>query len=376
MHMNTVCLKQLAIVYGFLCLVPVCSGRASEDPNVIKQARDMIQRGERDTALALLDQARAQSDQPWLYVQEMGKILFYQLREGVSVFAEDQRGDVFGPGADRAVTLFEEAIAAAPERTFESRKLLAYLLFDRGEYTRTSQVLSEGLAYFGQEPDYVRQVRYLNEKMAVQRYTPWVYGTGTLLTLVLLHRIISLHRGRFMAPAESGTLKPDQELVLESTLQNTKWGALVLVCAWTITLFLGPSSLAAMIYGDTLLGRAVEGLIVAIGLFFFGSTFLFFGKKVLVCQANGFVTLRDVSLFGRKIDWQVKTETLSRVVTQKAYAYVFVYAVPRTIACMQILLQDQGGRHYPVLRTPRQQEAMTLAESLCRTLNLQLESEG
>ena len=296
MSMNTACIKQV-IACWILCLVHVCSGSASEDPNVIQQARDMIQQGERDMALSLLDQARAQSDQPWLYAQEMGRILFYQLREGVSVFAEDQRGDVFSPGADRAVTLFEEAMAAAPEHTFESRKLLVYLLFDRGEYTRTSLVLSEGLAYFGKQPDYLRQFHTLNEKMAVERYTPWVYGMGALLTLILLYKIITLHRGKYTDHTGSGTFKPDQEIVLESTMQNTKWGALILVCAWTMTFFLGPSSLAAMMYGDTFLGRAVEGLIVAIGLFFFASVFLFFGKKVLVCQPDGFVTLRDVSLF-------------------------------------------------------------------------------
>lgn len=359
-----------------LCLVHVFSVNASGEDDVIQQAKDMIQQGQRDTAMTLLDQAKAQSDQPWLYAQEMGKILFYELRQGVSVFDEDPRGEVFSPDANLAVTLFEEALAEAPSQTYESRKLLAYLLFDRGQYRRTAQVLSEGLAYFSGQPEYVRQVRYLNEQMAVKRYAGWVYGTAAVLTLMILFKLMTLQRPGLSGRSMPERLGQDQEIVLESTLENAKWGALVLACAWLITLVLGPSSLAGMMYGDTFLSRTVEGLIVATGLFFFCAAFLFFGKKVLVCQAKGYVTLRAVSLLGRTNDWQVKAEALSHVVTQQAYAYVYVYVVPRTIACTQVGLRDRTGRHYPVLRTPKKQDAKTLAESLCRTLNLQLESEA
>jgi hypothetical protein len=97
---------------------------------------------------------------------------------------------------------------------------------------------------------------------------------------------------------------------------------------------------------------------------------------VLVFESDGRVLLKDVGLMGKKTDWQVKTETLSSVVTQEVYAYFYVYAVPRTIACTQVLLRDKTGGLYPVLRTPKKLDAMKLAESIGRNLNLQLESEG
>lgn len=363
----------LGLVLSLACM---CGASGAEEFDVIQQAKDLVRQGDQEAAITLLEQNKSQSSQPWLYAQEMGKLLFYGLREDVSVFAEGPNANVFSAQADQALDLFEEAISLAPEQTFDSRRLLASLLFDRGQYKRASQVLSEGLAYFSGQEDYGRQYIHLNKQMAVKRVTPWVCATAVVLTLMILLRIMTMHRPRRARDLPPEPTTQDTKIVLESTLQNTRWGALVLACGWLITVMLGPSSLAGMMYSATWFGRVMEGFFVITGLLFFCSAFLFFGKKVLVFQSNGHVALKEVGLMGRKTDWQVKAEDLSRVVTQKAYAYFYVYAVPRTIACTHVQLRDKAGRLYLVFRTPKKQDALALAKSLGKTLNLQLESEA
>ena len=348
-----------------------CGAFVAIDPNALEQAKGLMKKDNQSAALTLLEQYRSQSDTPWLYTQEMAKLLFYQLRQGVSVFDEDSRGDVFSANADQAVTLFEQAIQENPQDTYESWKLLAYLLYDRDEYPHAAKVLSDGLQYFGDDEDFYRQYCYLNEKMATVRYRPWVYGIAALLTVMIAYRIYTTYRApQLSTELTQDTIPTDQEIVLESTMKNTKWGLLMLACAWLITIVLGPSSLAASVYSKTLSGRLMEGFMVGCALLFFCSAFLFFGKKVLTFQSNGNVVLREVGLLGRAIDWQVLGKDLAHVVTQKADAYVYMYGVPRSIACTQVLLQDQTGRSYPVLQTPNKQEAQTLAQSLGRTLNV------
>lgn len=364
-------MKKLLLVLTVLCWMYACCAQGAVDPNVLERAGELMKQSDSDGAMDLLAQRRAESDAPWLYAQEMGKLLYYDLRRGVSVFAEDERGEVFSANADRAVTLFEEAIAENPEQTHDARKLLAYLLFDREQYDRATQVLSEGLAYFADNEDYARQYHHLNEKMAVKRLRWWVYGTGMLLTLMIGTRIYTTYRVPKLArDFTEDTIPADHEIVLESTMKNTKWGLLVLACAWCMTGVLGPSSMAACLYAQSLSERLMEGFMVVCGLLFFCSALLFFGKKVLTFQANGNVVLREVGLMGRKIDWQVLARDLANVTTEQTYAYFHVYAVPRTIACTQVLLVDRAGRSYPVLRTPDKQDALAVAETIGRTVNV------
>ena len=364
-------MKNTLLVLTVLCWMYPCGAQGVVDPNVLERAGELMKQDDSDGAMDLLAELRDQSDTPWLVTQEMGKLLFYDLQKGVSVFAEDKRGEVFSANADRAVALFEEAIAENPEQTYDARKLLAYLLFDREQHDRAAEVLSEGLTYFGDDEDYTRQYHHLNEKMAVKRLRGWVYGTAMLLTLLIGYRIYTTYRVPKLAQDfTEGTIPTDHEIVLESTMKNTKWGLLILGCAWCIIGVLGPSSLAACLYSQSLSDRLMEGFMVACGLFFFCSAFLFFGKKVLTFQANGNVVLREVGLMGRNIDWQVLAKDLAGVKTEEAYAYFYVYAVPRTIACTHVLLVDRAGRSYPVLRTPDKQDALALAETIGRTVNV------